>query len=432
MQTTTDDAFVSAAPASLSGPVAAAAPEAPARVGARSLAGRKISALVERAVAGSRISCAVVLASGETLRFGPGEPQFTLRFHSDRPLLGAMSEYALGKAYVEGEFDIDGDMMAMQEVRALLKPAGNLGILLGFVWQLAAMPATWINKKAIEKHYTYGDDFYLSYIDKKYRFYSHCLFHTDDETLEEAAEHKLESMWNALELKPGMRLLDIGGGWGPVHEYCGPRGVDVTSLTIAEDSFKFITALDQRLGLENCSVKLEDFLVHAPAQQYDAVVIYGVIEHIPYYRRFCARVWDLLKPGGRLYLDASAIVQKYDSSDFIRRYIWPGAHSFLCLQDIVQELLFHGFDIVETTNETHDYELTMRHWAERFEANKDAIIAKWGAQTYRLWRVYLWTGSYGFHIDSLQAYHVVAQRRPDPGPRPGALKRTSQFLRSFK
>jgi cyclopropane-fatty-acyl-phospholipid synthase len=143
-------------------------------------------------------------------------------------------------------------------------------------------------------------------------------------------------------------------------------------------------------------------------------------------------LWDCLKPGGRLYLDASASIQKYDASDFTRRYIWPGAHSFLCLQDLVQELLYHGLDVVETKNETHDYDLTMRHWAMRFEANRDAVVAKWGERIYRVWRLYLWTGSYGFHDDSLQAYHLVAQRRPDRGPRPGALKRAGQFLRSLK
>ena len=229
-----------------------------------------------------------------------------------------------------------------------------------------------------------------------------------------------------------MRLLDIGGGWGRVHEYCGARGVSVTSLTIAEDSYKYITAMDRRLGITNCDVRLEDFLEHQPAEPYDAIVIYGVIEHIPNYRRFCDRVWRCLKPGGRLYLDGSAAIEKYASSDFIRRHIWPGAHSFLCLQDLLGELLFHGMDIVETKNETHDYDLTMRHWAERFDANKDFIIAKWGLATYRMWRLYLWTGSYGFHVDALQAYHVVAEKRRDAGPRPGLLRRTAQFIRSFK
>src|ERR1700681_4891723 len=331
MQTSTDDAIHSAHPPSLAPPHRVEAqPDSPPAA-ARSLAARKIGELVQRAVARSGIACAVVLASGETLHFGAGEPQFTVRFHSDKPLLGSMSEFALGNAYINGEFDLDGDMFAMQEVRALLEQRGNLAIALGFLWQLFVMPATWVNKRAIDKHYTLGDDFYLSYIDTRYRFYSHCLFERDDETLEEAAEHKLESMWNGLQLKPGMRLLDIGGGCGGGHEYCGPRGVGVTSLTIAPDSYKFISELDKRLGLDNCAVRLEDFLEHEPSEQYDAVVIYGVIEHIPYYRRFASRLWDRLKPGGRLYLDASASIEKYDSSDFTRRYIWPGAHARLAL-----------------------------------------------------------------------------------------------------
>jgi cyclopropane-fatty-acyl-phospholipid synthase len=425
---TTNDLRLSETPA----PDTAPAGPKPGQTVPRSPAARKISELVERAVAESGISCAVKLASGELLRFGGGEPQFTVTFNSDKPLLGVMSEYALGKAYVEGEFDIDGDFFALQEVRKLLNARARKGVFLALLLQLIAMPATAINRKAIAAHYTLGDDFYLPFMDQKYRFYSQCIFHRDDETLEQAAEHKLESMWNGLQLKPGMRLLDIGGGWGGVHEYCGPRGVGVTSLTIAEDSYNFIGALDKRLGLDNCAVRLEDFLVHEPAEPYDAVVIYGVIEHIPYYRRFASRLWDRLKPGGRLYLDASATVEKYDSSDFTRRYIWPGAHSFLCLQDLVQELLFHGLDIVETKNETHDYMLTMRHWAERFEANCEAVVAKWGEDVFRIWRLYLWTGSYGFHDDSLQAYHVVAQKRADRGPRPGLWKRTGQFLRSFK
>jgi cyclopropane-fatty-acyl-phospholipid synthase len=427
MQTTNDLRLSEAPP-----PDTAPTGPQPGRTAPRSLAARKISELIERAVAEGGISCAIVLASGERLHFGGGEPQFTVTFHSDKPLLGAMSEYALGKAYVDGEYDIDGDFFAMQEVRKLLNARAHRGIFLSFMLKLIAMPATVINRKAIAAHYTLGDDFYLPFMDSKYRFYSQCIFHRDDETLEQAAEHKLESMWNGLQLKPGMRLLDIGGGWGGVHEYCGPRGVGVTSLTIAPDSFTFISELDKRLGLANCAVRLEDFLEHEPPEQYDAVVIYGVIEHIPYYRRFASRLWDRLKPGGRLYLDASASVEKYDASDFTRRYIWPGAHSFLCLQDLVQELLFHGLDIIETKNETHDYMLTMRHWAERFEANREAVVAKWGEELFRIWRLYLWTGSYGFHDDSLQAYHVVAEKRADRGPRPGVFKRTTQFLRSFK
>ncbi len=408
---------------------------APARApskGPAALAARKLGELMEKAVADSGISCAVRFANGETRRFGPDEPQFTVTFNSDKPLLRPFNEYSLGKAYVEGEIDLDGDMMAMQEVRKLLARRTNLGISLKFLYDLLVLPRTWVNKRAITHHYTLGDDFYLTFIDTAYRFYSQCVFHNDDETLEAAATHKLETMFEALELKPGMRLLDIGAGWGGVHEYCGPRGIHVTSLTLAEDSYDYTRKLDERMGLDNCKVIIQDFLDHKPAEPYDAVLIYGVIEHIPYYRKFCARVADCLKPGGRFYLDASAVIEKFDVSDFTRRYIWPGSHSFLCLQDIIQELLYHGLDIIETKNETRDYGLTMKHWAERFEANRDRIIEGWGQQIYRIFRMFMWTGTYGFFEDTMQAYHVVAQRRADRGPRPSIRRRASHFVSSLR
>jgi cyclopropane-fatty-acyl-phospholipid synthase len=138
--------------------------------------------------------------------------------------------------------------------------------------------------------------------------------------------------YGALQLKPGMRLLDIGAGWGGVHQYCGPRGIHVTALTLTEDSYNYTDSLIKRMKLKNCSIILDDFLNHHPKEPYDAVVIYGVVEHIPYYRKFCERIWACLKPGGRLYLDAAAALEKYDVNDFARNYIWRGTHTFLCLR----------------------------------------------------------------------------------------------------
>ena len=100
-----------------------------------------------------------------------------------------------------------------------------------------------MNAKAISQHYNRGDDFYLTFIDNQYRFYSHGFFKRPDETIEEASEHKLESMYDGLGLKRGMSLLDIGGGWGRVTQYCGTHSVHVTTLTIAEDSARYIRSL---------------------------------------------------------------------------------------------------------------------------------------------------------------------------------------------
>ena len=204
--------------------------------------------------------------------------------------------------------------------------------------------------------------FTLTFIDTRFRFYSHGIFNKPDESIEEASEHKLESMYQGLGLKPGMRLVDIGGGWGGVTQYRGSRGVHVTTLTIAKDSQKFMSRLIDEQNLPG-EVFLEDFLKHKPTEPYDHAVMYGVIKHIPNYRRFARSVWGVLKPGGRLYLDGSAAIELFSVSSFMRDYVWRGTHTYIIMQDVLAELLYYGFEIVEVARETRDYELTMLEWA---------------------------------------------------------------------
>jgi len=376
-------------------------------------------------------SCELVTPDGRTLALGDRSPEFRVVFKDERATRAPLNELAIASAYLRGEIDLEGDMMALFDIRDRLRDGVAPAQVLRYVTEFLFRSPQKVNSRAVDFHYTYGDDFFLTFIDKRYRFYSQCLFHTDDETLEEAAEHKLESMWSALELRPGMRVLDIGGGWGGVTEYCGARGVHVTSLTLSEDSANFIRRLISEKGIPG-EVFLEDMLDHRPSRPYDHAVIYGVIEHIPNYRLFCNRLWDILEPGGRLYLDASAAKTKYSCSSFMKTFVYQGAHSFLAVQDIVQELLFHGFKVLEVRQETHDYELTLRHWAERLDAHRDEIVARWGEPLYRAFRLYLWGGCHSLKTDRVQAYHVVAERHADPGPRPGNLKRMGHFLLSLR
>lgn len=380
---------------------------------------------------GLDVSCELVAPDGCTLAVGEQPPAFRVVFKNQRAWTTPLNELALGRAYVEGDIDIEGDMMTLFDIRRSLRDGAAVAQKLRFAVHLFLRSPTWVNSRAIAHHYTHGDDFYLKFIDTRYRFYSHCLFHSDDETLEEAAEHKLENMWSALGLRRGMRVLDIGGGWGGLTDYCGTRGVNVTSLTLIEESARYIRGLIRDKGLDG-EVIVEDMLTHRPAEPYDHAVIYGVIEHIPNYRRFCERLWSVLKPGGRLYLDASATTEKYAMSMFTRRYIWQGTHTFLAVQDMIEELLFHGFEILELKRETRDYELTIRHWAERLEANREEIVDRWGDPLYRAFRLYLWGGSHAFKTNRLQAYHLVAERRAEPGPRPGRARRLGHFVLSLR
>jgi cyclopropane-fatty-acyl-phospholipid synthase len=384
-----------------------------------------------RLLDGAGVACEVEFPSGEVVRCGEGQPRFRAVFHSDRVLRRAFDEFALGQAYVEGDLDLEGDLWSVFEVRDRLQDRARLAPLLRFFVNLFLVAPTRLNRKSIAFHYSFGDDFYHAFIDTRYHFYSHGLFHSDAETLEESSEHKLETMFAGLRLAPGMRLLDIGGGWGGVTRYCGARGVHVTSLTLAQDSYRYIRNVLDSTGLPG-EVHLQDFLEHRPERPYDAIVIYGVIEHIPNYRRFCERAWECLAPGGRIYMDASASKEKYVMSAFTRRYIWHGTHTFLALPDVVQELLWNGFEVEEVKRETRDYELTMRHWAERFDGARDFIVGRWGEKVYRAFRIYLWGGAHAMHTDLLQAYHLVARRRDEPGLRPGLGRRMRNFVRGLR
>lgn len=376
---------------------------------------------VARLLEESGIPCEIILPGGRVEKFGQGEPRFCLTFHHDRLFRYGFDELTFCEAYMNGEIDIEGDMAAFFQLRARIRDKVRFSAWLRFIYTLLFHSETAVNRKVINDHYQRGDDLYLSFIDRKYRFYSHGIFHSPHESIEEASERKLENMYAALQLRPGMRLLDIGGGWGGVAQYCGSRGVHVTELTLAPDSYTYISQLIKQQNLP-CEVLLQDFLTFQPPQPYDAIVIYGVIEHIINYRRFCKRVRECLRPDGRLFLDASASVVKYDVSSFMRSYIWRGTHTYLCLQDLIREMLLNGLEVVQVKNESRDYGLTMLHWAQRLDENRKTIVAKWGEKLYRAFRLYLWGGSQAFP-ELLQAYHVVARRMEYALPPPGRLRR---------
>src|SRR5260370_34757470 len=206
----------------------------------------------------------VEFPDGTQLPIGSGERYWSVGFRTHEVLSLPLNEYALGSAYVRGDLDLDGDLTQLLDARAHLPKGVTAREAVAFAAQLLLRSPTRANAAAIDKHYTLGDDFYLTFIDKRYRFYSHCVFRDDADSLEDAAEYTLESMWNGLGLRSGMRLLDIGGGGGGVTQYCEGRGVHVTSLTLVQDSAAYIRRLiaERRLPGE---VIVQDVLSHRPA-----------------------------------------------------------------------------------------------------------------------------------------------------------------------
>jgi cyclopropane-fatty-acyl-phospholipid synthase len=394
------------------------------------------------------VGCELIVPEANPIRVGDPPLAFRVTVHKRSVLDARVTELSLGAAYVSGDIDIQvygewagkraENAAAVFKLRDSLPSGISVGQALRFGTDLALTRPTRMNARAIKHHYSLPDAFYATFLDPEWRFYSQGMFsdvYTAGElvkpqvTLEAAAERKLDHMAYELGLRTGQRILDIGAGWGGLVKYCNPLGVHTTSLTLSETSAEYVCALNTDPASE---VLVEDLLEHRRREFYDAVVIFGVIEHIPNYARFCRRVWDALKPGGRLYLDASATKEKYALSAFARRYTWQGAHSCLALPDMIEELIFNGFTIRQVRKGTNDYERTMRLWALRLEENHDFIAARWGESVYRSFRVFLWGGVAGFQDDRLQAYTLVAQRGEHPGPRPSRLKRGAHFAASLR
>ena len=263
------------------------------------------------------------------------------------------------------------------------------------------------DRQAIATHYDFSSEFYLKFMDST-RCYSHAVFEQDDEALETAQRRKLDFAIDACRLQPSDRVLDVGGGWGSFTEHAGRCGIQVTSLTISEQQERYVTDLIQRLQLP-CRILNQDFLNYT-APPYDAIVILGVMEHLPDYPAVLRQCQRLLKPGGRVYLDASAFREKYSKPTFVSRYIFPGNHSYFCLHEFLKAVAKTQMEVLAVHNDRHNYMLTCTAWAKHLEAAREEIVSRWGEALYRRFQIYLWGSAHAFLTGGMDAYRVVLER----------------------
>lgn len=339
--------------------------------------------------------------------FGSGEPEFTL-IASDKRSLDAMAtldRLVIAESYLNGGVEIEGDIEPVLAHRNFFIDLHPMVTAWHMFWpKIHGQERT--DAEHISHHYDIDADFFLSFLDKRHRCYSHGIFESDDESLEDGITRKLQFSLDSVEARPGYRILDVGGGWGAFTEFAGKKDMQVTSLTISRESEKFLNDLIAREKLP-CQVKYQHLHEHRPDKPYDAICILGVTEHLPDYDKTLGLYRSMLKPGGKVYLDASAKRKKYDISSFLRKHIYPGNGSPMCLHDYLRAVSESSFQLEVVHDDRHSYALTAKHWAERFDAARDEIERRWGRAQYRKFRLFLWGCYDGFKRDDIQAYRVV-------------------------
>jgi cyclopropane-fatty-acyl-phospholipid synthase len=349
----------------------------------------------------------IVLPDGTRRSFGSGAATFTAWIKNGRGLraMSRFDEGTIGDAFVYGDVEIEGDMLQPFALRQMMSDTHFLLYAWRFIQPLF-FGQVYTNKSAIASHYDIDPHFFLSFLDADVPCYTQGIFENEHETLKIAALRKFDYCFEKLLLKPGDHILEIGPGWGAWFEYASRRGVRCTGITNSDVSKKYLDARAAALKFDWRIVQ-QDFLHYSEAAKYDAIIIMGVIEHLPAYERVLDNFVRLLKPGGRVFLDASAGTKKYQLSSFMVKHIYPGNHSFLALDDFVSKLFRGPLRIEELHNDRMSYFYTFREWARNLDRNRPGVIERYGDMKYRSFRMYLWGAAYEFLSGSLDCYRMI-------------------------
>jgi cyclopropane-fatty-acyl-phospholipid synthase len=353
------------------------------------------------------IAFAVAETNGAAHTFGNGDPAFTIRVKDDRgaKALGGLDQFGVAVAYLNGWLDVDGDLAAALKMRAFFRDFHPIAWVSNFIPALIRGRKE-SDRRAISHHYDEDSEFFLSFLDERHRCYTEGVFAYDDEPIEDAMTRKMDIAIEAIGVKPGDHVLEVGGGWGAFVEHAGKKGIEVTTLTLSKESEKYLAGLIEREGLPARVIR-EHIYGYTSPTRYDAIVNMGVTEHLPNYKTTINKYAELVKPGGSVYLDALAMRAKHNISTFMTRYVYPGGSSPLLLHDYLREVAHSPFELISLDDDRHNYFLTCKRWAERLDAKRDEVVERWGEPLYRRFRLFLWGSAAGFDTGLVQAYRWV-------------------------
>jgi cyclopropane-fatty-acyl-phospholipid synthase len=262
-------------------------------------------------------------------------------------------------------------------------------------------------KRNVEHHYDLDGGLYELFLDSD-RQYSCAYFERSDMSLDEAQAAKKRHLAAKLNLRDGMKVLDIGSGWGGLALYLAKTAhVEVTGITLSEEQRTVAKDRARAMGLSNAvTFKLCDY--RDLEGQFDRIVSVGMFEHvgIAHYRRFFARIGELLTKDGVALLHS---IGRFDgpasTNPFIDKYIFPGGYT-PALSEVFPavertDLLVTDMEILRL-----HYALTLRHWRQRFRASWHTAVERYGERFCRMWEFYLAGAETGFRYQNLMVFQL--------------------------
>jgi len=344
-----------------------------------------------------------------------GDRPWDMRLHRAEALdeIVARHNLGLGESYMRGDWDVPAlDQFFYRILNAdlprYIKPWRNAWrILRSYLVNLQSRRRAF---EVGERHYDLGNDFYGAMLDSRLTY--SCGYWREAQDLEEAQTAKLDLICRKLGLEPGMRLLDIGCGWGSLVSYAAQNyGVECVGVTVSREQSAYIAKHFTDLPV---TVHLQDY--RCLDQPFDRIASVGMFEHVGHrnHRTFMKVARRCLKPDGLLLLHTIGKNQRRSTTDpWIEKYIFPNGElpSAGQIGDAADDLLtcedLHNFG--------SDYDKTLMAWHRNFEQHWERFADKYGQRFYRMWRYYLLSCAGAFRARHIQLWQWMFSDRLQGG-----------------
>jgi cyclopropane-fatty-acyl-phospholipid synthase len=397
-------------------------------------------------VLGSDLPVAVRAYDGSS--FGPEDATTTVVVRSPdalRRIATAPNELGFGRAYVAGDLDFEGDIFEVigvaRRIEALALGPRQIAAAFRLVGsdafkRLPPPPeearlrgrrhSRERDAAAIAHHYNVSNEFYRIVLGPAMT-YSCAVWSDSTETLEQAQTDKYELICRKLGLRPGMRLLDVGCGWGGMLLHAAKHhGVQAVGVTLSEPQAEYARERARELGVADAvDARFGDFR-DVDDGPYDAISSIGMFEHVGLAEldRYFRRCRALLAPRGRLLNHAISRPAHADPKthgrferrrlrrNFTDRYVFPDGELHE-VGDVVSAMGAAGFEVRHLEGLREHYALTLRQWIANLEARWDDAVREAGEGRARIWRLYMAAAAYGFARDDGEIHQVLGVATTD-------------------
>jgi cyclopropane-fatty-acyl-phospholipid synthase len=369
---------------------------------------------------------------------GPPDAKVTVHIRSVDALRHAVTapgSLGLARAFVSGSLDLDGDpyefLQMVSEAKlgavswrerlsvlrelgpTVLRPLAPPPEEAPSRWRLGLRHAQRRDAVAISHHYDVSNRFYEMVLGPTMA-YTCAVYPTLDSTLEEAQIEKVDLVCRKLGLKPGMRLLDVGCGWGTMVRHAAKEyGVKALGVTLSKAQADWAAEAIEREGLsDKAEVRFSDYR-EVRESGFDAISSIGLTEHIgkAKFAAYVRHLQILLKPQGRLLNHCITRPSGHESAihkrGFISRYAFPDGE-LLSPGFIVSGLHDNGFEVRHEENFREHYAMTLRDWCANLDRNWDACVAEAGLGRAKVWALYMAGSRLGFDENRIQLHQVLA------------------------